>query len=423
MPRLVYVTSGDSVPLLPAAQLASLRKRGFDVVVIASAGAALSELSERGFADTVAIPMVREIRPRQDLVTLLRLYRTFRALRPNIVNAGTPKAGLLGMVAARLAGVPIRVYTLRGLRLETTRGVLRRVLSTAERLAAICATRIVCVSESLRRRYVALGYSPAEKACTLAGGSSRGVDIGRFCASPPRRAEAAGLRARLGIPRNAPVVGFVGRFTRDKGVPDLFDAFRSLSGRLGDARLLMLGAFERGDAVPEHCMRGMGSHPRVVLTGPVTDPAPYYPMMDVLAFPSYREGFPNVVLEAAASEVPTVGYAATGTVDAVENGATGTLVPVGDVEALADAIARYLNDPTAGRRHGAAARQRVLRVFRQEAVFEAWQREYCRLLGERGVPLPRPRAEVEVESAGARPLVPGPHFIGPAVASPHAERR
>jgi glycosyltransferase involved in cell wall biosynthesis len=358
----------------------------------AAPGPDLEEVARAEGVAVHAIPFERQIHPLQDARALAAIVRLLRCLRPHVVNAGTPQAGLLGMLAARWAGVPLRIYTLRGLRLETARGARRALLAAAERRAAGSAHLVVSVSASLARRAAELRLLPGRELAVLGHGSSNGVDCERF-RPVTDGAEARGFRWALSIPDGAPVVGFVGRFTRDKGIVDLADSFFGpLSERFPEVRLLLLGDFEEGDPVPPEVRSRLTRSPRVVRMGFVDDTSPYYALMDVLAFPSYREGFPNAPLEAAASGVPVAGYAATGTVDAVESGHTGTLVPVGARADLADALRRYLEDPALRSAQGAAGRERAVAYFARERVWRDWLEIYSRMLAERGLPTPNPTA-------------------------------
>jgi glycosyltransferase involved in cell wall biosynthesis len=385
MLRLVYIMTSASSAMYIRSHVPYLRKRGFKVVFISAPGDELRVIRERHGINTISVPMEREISPLKDLISLIRLYGVLRRLRPAIVNAGTPKAGLLGMIAACAAGVPVRIYFLLGLRLETTHGLKRFVLSVAERCASACAHRVICVSESLRRLYVRLGYTTEAKTCVLGKGSPNGIYADEITQTPQGRERARALCAQLGIPYGAPVVGFApGRLTRDKGVVELLDAFEQILTPFPDARLLVLGSFEDGDPVPDSYVKRLRSHPRVVMAGYVSDPAAYYRIMDVMAFPSYREGLAGPPLEAAlVAEIPSVAFEATGTVDAVCDGVTGTIVPLGDVASFACALEKYLTDDFLRREHGQAARKYVLRYFSPEIVQEAIYGEYMRLLKAR----------------------------------------
>jgi glycosyltransferase involved in cell wall biosynthesis len=255
-------------------------------------------------------------------------------------------------------------------------------------VASACAHEVIAVSPSLAAEYVARGLAPAAKVRVLGAGASNGVEAERFRSPGPD--EVAALRERLGLLEGTPVVGFVGRFTRDKGIAELMEAFDRLRVTVPGARLLLVGDFEAGDPVPAATVDRIRTHPAIVQAGFVPDTAPHYALMDVLAFPSYREGFPNVPLEAAAAGLPVVGFRATGTMDAVVDGETGTLVPAGDVGGLARALEAYLADPALRRRHGQAGQERAAREFQPERIWQALLDEYDRLLAAAGCPRPTP---------------------------------
>lgn len=377
-PRVLYIVTSSLSLWLLRGQARYLRERGFEVAVITSAGPQVDDFVGEEGVPVITVAMEREVAPLRDALALFRLWRAIRGFRPDILNVSTPKAGLLGALAGKLAGVPARIYTLRGLRLETARGLRRTLLATAERVAARCAHEIVCVSPSLRARATALGVISARKSKVLGSGSSNGVVLEQFAPTPARAAAAAELRQELGIPADAPVVGFVGRLTRDKGVPELVAACRALRPHWPELRLLLVGFFEPGDPLPAALRAQIASDPQLIVRA--ADAAPYYHAMDVLALPTHREGFPNVALEAAAAGKPIVAAAATGVVDAVVHGETGLLAPVGDAPALSAALESLLRDPRLARRLGDQARARVAREFARERVCASWAAEYAQLL-------------------------------------------
>ncbi|MFD1731409.1 glycosyltransferase [Deinococcus malanensis] len=287
------------------------------------------------------VPMHREINPRADLKSLVQMYRTLRRFRPTVTNVGTPKAGLIGGLAAVAARVPLRVYTLHGLRLETARGVKRQLLSLTERLALACAHRVVCVSPSLRDRVRELGLAPAHKTLVLGEGSVNGVRLPH----PADSVHTERLRHSLGLGADQPVVGFVGRFTRDKGIAELLQAFGQVRAQFPSAALLLIGDYEDGDPVAPQVRDAIGHTSGIFRTGFVPDVYPYYPLMNVLALPTHREGLGLVPLEAAVHGVPSVVTSATGARDTVQHGVTGWQVPVGDAGALTKALAEALASP------------------------------------------------------------------------------
>ena len=385
-PRVVFVSTHPMTPdRFQRGQLRWLAERGYDITVLTAPGDDLDRLADREGVSVCPVPMARTIRPPEDLIALIRVVLALRRLRPDVVVAGTAKGSLLGVFGARAAGVPIVVYHLRGLRLETTQGGLRVLLTALEAATARTADRVWCNAPSLRARYLADRFAAPEDCVVLGSGTSNGVRAERFTVQPGQRAAE---RARWGIPDDAFVVGFVGRFAADKGFEELWDAFAALPG----CWLLLVGDWDDTDPVPEAVANALRAHRSVVVTGMLADPAPVYAAMDVFAFPSRREGFPNAPLEAAAAHLPVVGARVTGTVDAVVDGVTGTLVPPRDALSLASAIQRYRDDPAMRRRHGEAGHARVWAEFRPEVVWRAIDAELARLLADQHLPAPDPAA-------------------------------
>lgn len=374
-------------------EVAYLRHAGFEVTMISSPGGQLETISTSEGAMAVAIPMEREISPLKDLVSLWKFYRAMRRIKPDLVDASTPKAGLLGSLAAVLARVPCRVYTLRGLRMETATGFKRLVLWLAERVACACAHRVVPVSKSLRLRAIELKLVSPEKACSL-GNDSCGLDTERFNPRNRKTEEVTQLRQRLGLTGNETVIGFVGRFVKDKGIRELVEAFRELSTSCPALRLLLVGDFENGDPVEPEIRRYVEATPTILRPGFVADTAFYYSLMDVFVLPTYREGLGVVNLEAQASGVPVVTTMATGAADSVKDDVTGFLVPVGDAVALAAAIEKLLRDSDLRLRMGQAGREWVERDFRPEVVWDGYVRLYQELVNRIG-------GQVQMHSTGA----------------------
>ena len=360
-------TSPITLDVLMAGHLRFMQQSGFVVSAVASPGPELHRVSEREGVAVAAVPMRRELSPLRDLVALSRLVRLIRSERPDVLNAGTPKAGLLGMLAGRIAGVPVRVYTVRGLRGETATGWRRVVLDLSERMASYCATDVVCVGPSLRALYMSRRLAPTGKTVVLGHGSSNGVDLDRFSSSPARRQQA---RSALGIEADRPTIGFVGRLVNDKGIGALVDAFDLVRVRLPNACLLLAGEFEVGDPVPEAVRRRIDEAVDIVHLGHLADAATLYPALDVLAFPSAREGLPNAPMEAAAAGIPTVAFDATGTRDVIDSGHSGFLVGQGDVAALADRLLTYLDNQALRAEHGANANRLAQDRFERSAVWE-----------------------------------------------------
>lgn len=382
--RLVHVTTVPDSLTFVQGQVGYLKARGFEVWALSSPGDLLDEFAAREGVPVHGLEMPRRITPVHDVATTVRLWRWLREVRPDIVDAHTPKGGLLGMVSAWLAHVPVRIYHMHGLPLMTATGSRRRLLRWAERVSCLLAHQVLCVSASLREAAIAEGVCRPDKIAVLHHGSIDGVAAETLFA-PARLGDAArtDTRRRLGIPPDAEVLGFVGRIVRDKGVVELVEAWRVLREERQDLHLLVVGPFESQDPLPADVEQRLRTDPRVHLTGVDWNTPPLYAAMDLVVLPTYREGFGVVAIEAAAMELPVVATAVPGCVDAVADGVTGTLVAPRDVAALTGAVRRYLADPALRRRHGRAGRERVLRQFRQEDIREQLHARYLDLLGRR----------------------------------------
>jgi len=379
--KLVHIMTVPQSLFFLTGQVRYMKDHGFEVEAVASSGPDLARFGRQEGISTSSVQMPRRISPLGDLLALFRLVRILRRIRPVIVHGHTPKGGLLGMIAAFLAGVPVRIYSLHGLPLETARGLKRVVLRWTEKISCLLATRILPVGASLRRSGIAEGLASAAKMKVLGKGSINGVDaLGRFNPIPEALSESTTLRRTLGIPHDARVIGFVGRIVLDKGLEDLVKAWKSLREEYPDLHLLVVGAFEPQDPISKPSEELLRSDPRVHLTGNVLSMRPMYGVMQIVVLPTYREGFPTVPLEAAAMGLPVIATRVTGCVDAIVDGVTGTLVAARDPVQLRDALRTYLDDRELSLEQGRAGRARVLRDFRQEVVWESFHREYRRLL-------------------------------------------
>ena len=374
-PSIVVGITSPHTCLVLRGRLRSLREAGLRVHLVSGPGELLNRTAEREGAEPIPISMRREIAPIEDLVSLVRLWLLLRRLKPDMVEFSTPKAGLLGTLAAWMCRVPRRVYMLRGLKLESATGFKRLVLLAAEKLTASCANVVLCNSESLRAQAIALGIAAPEKLMLLGDGSSNGVDIERYSPGPTL------VRERYGLPGDALVIGFVGRLTRDKGLPELIEAFDSILDAEPKAQLLLVGWFDASeDSLSCDVRSRIACHPHIHLTGFVEDPTPYYRAMDVLVLPTWREGFPNVVLEAAATGVPAVTTFSTGSRDSVIPEVTGLLIPPGYPEAISEAVIKLFRDPQRRKRMGRAARAWVLEHYSTQRVLGLTAAYYKRML-------------------------------------------
>lgn len=384
--RVIHVFTVDSSAMLLRGQTAFARRHGIDLTVIAADGEIGRDHALREGFEFEPVKMTRKIDPFSDLAALLEISRIIRRVRPDVMHANTPKGGLLGTLASFLCGVQVRVYHARGLPLETATGAAASLLFLSEKVSCLLAHRVFCVSKSLAHQFVRRRLAAKEKLYVSSKGSGNGVDArGRFAPIASDSVLRRQTRQALGIPESAVVFTFAGRIAEDKGIRELLAAWEAVGECEGASVLLLCGTMDevRG-RLPADIRISLEQSRGIVRLDFQSDVRAIYAASDVLVHPSHREGFPNAALEAAAMSLPVITTDATGCRDAVENGVTGMVVPVGDVRALAESMMRYLGDERLRREHGTRARERVLADFRPEKVWRGYFEEYDRLTARAG---------------------------------------
>jgi glycosyltransferase involved in cell wall biosynthesis len=370
--RILFLVTVDQTALaFLDGQLSWLSSRGWDVHL----GCSVEDPRTRSWAEQqgarlVDIPMQREPAVAEDARSVIHALGVIRSLRPNVVVFGTPKAGLVGSVAAFAMRVPRRIYVLHGLRLETTSGWYRRVLSSMEWLTSKLATDVVAVSPSLAARYVDLRLTDRDKVVVIGSGSANGVDSRAFDTISARE---SGQKWRGGLGEGL-LFGFFGRLNADKGIDDLVRAFSSsVQTSLPNSKLVLIGREEGISELQEFTTDQLACNSRIVRLGHQVDIPGLMAAVDVVVLPTRREGLGQVSLEAAAARRPVVTTDATGAIDSVLPRRTGLIVPVGDVKALGQAMIELGSDPTLRASLGEGGRRWVETEFDQEGVWMGFE--------------------------------------------------
>lgn len=394
--KIAHITTIDmSLHFLLLNQLHSIQQDGYNIAGISSPGSCVPILEAAGIRH-ISVPMTRTFTPLSDLISLRRLYQVIRWEHFTIVHTHTPKPGLLGQLAARLAGVPVVVNTLHGFYFhDHMPSHWRRFYITLEKIAARCSDVILSQNREDIQTAIQEGICPPEKIKYL----GNGIDLVEF--DPARFSEADILRHKqeLGIPDASPVIGFVGRLSaKRKGFLDFLAAGQKIVEQLPQARFLIIGEADHGkpDAVEPAAAANYGLENACLFLGhqPNQELPLLYRMMDVLVLPSLFEGVPRVVMEASAMQVPAVVTNVKGNREAVEHNRNGLLVPLGDVPILAQAIIELLTDHEKALRMGEEGRRLALERFDERLVFAKVKAEYTRLLREKGLAEPQPRIEL-----------------------------
>lgn len=330
-----------------------------EVVAVSSPGEDLNEIAEREKVRCIPIQMRREIAPVADLRSLHQLVRLFRREKPDAIHSFTPKAGLLCMMAAKIARVPIRIHTFTGLVWPTSTGIKRLVIRTTDRLTCACASHIIAEGQGVRNDLIQGGITdkPVE---VLGYGNLRGIDLD-YWQSAPRPASRQAVTPSLRFI-------FVGRLVPDKGINELIQAFQQLVSSYPACTLTLIGWHEPSTPLLPETMQAIQHHPAIHLVGRQDDVRPYYQEADCLVFPSYREGFPNVVLEAGAMGLPSIVTDINGSREIIRQGENGIIIPPRDADQLLQAM-RYMVEYPDERKHMVdGARPLIAARFDQQYV-------------------------------------------------------
>ena len=354
-------------------------QEGYEVVAVSSPGNAMREIEEREGVKTVAVPMERRISPLNDLKSLWRLIRVFRKEKPAIVHSITPKAGLLSMMAAWVARVPVRLHTFTGLVFPTATGLTQKILILTDRITCACATHIVPEGEGVKNDLI--NYRITKKPLKVLGhGNIRGIDLEYFNPELPEvQADAAKIR-KPGVFTFV----FVGRLVGDKGINELVEAFERLNTEYPETRLLLVGRQEPElDPLKPETIAKIDHHKNIEAVGQQSDVRPWLASADALVFPSYREGFPNVVIEAGAMGLPSIVTDINGSREIIIEGRNGTIVPPRNAMALEAAMRRFVESPGDVARMAEKARPLIASRYEQAYVRRCLKEYYKEILSNR----------------------------------------
>lgn len=384
-PRLLRITTVPiSLKLLLRGQLSFFMEAGFEVLAVSAPGEEVAELTAEGIRHQT-VPMTRKITPWQDLMCLAALVRIIREFKPDIVHTHTPKAGLLGMMAAWWCRVPSRMHTVAGLPVMEAQGLKRKVLMLTERITYACATQVLPNSTGLMsfiEHDIYHGRLPAGKFSIVGKGSSNGIDTTLFKRTGALDQQALQIREKYGIRPNDVVFCFVGRIVRDKGIGELVAAFQRLE-QVGDGRLflLLVGHFEQElDPLDPADVGFLQRHPQVILAGFQNDVRPWLCASDIFTFPSYREGFPNVVMQACCLEIPSVVSDINGCNEIIQRDVTGLIVKPKDAEDLRRGMQLLTADRSLRQHFSKQSRQYIEDNFGQRSVWNALRETYNQAL-------------------------------------------
>lgn len=371
-----------SLNILLKGQLKFLNQH-FDVTAISGPGQDLDEVQDREGVHVHPIEIQRQISPVKDLVSLLKLYWYFRKEKPDIIHSITPKAGLLSMVAGRLACVPIRIHTFTGLVFPYKKGVFQKILIMMDKVLCGCATNIYPEGKGVRDDLQK--FKITDKPLKIIGnGNVNGIDLNHFDPAIYAEEDKSKLRKELNISEDDFVYVFVGRLVKDKGINELILAFKNLQLcnpqtlqplNPTTLKLLLVGPFEQDlDPLSQDVLDEIGKNPNIISVGFQKDVRPYFAVSDALVFPSYREGFPNVVLQALAMGIPALVSDINGCNEIVENDRNGLIFPAKDIEAVEQAMRVCINTEEYNKLQSAS--RASVNKYKQSVIWELLKENY-----------------------------------------------
>ena len=335
--KLIVGISAEGSIVLMEGQMRHFKSKGYDTYLLAPYSERVKQYCEKEGCAHIFINIKRDISIFHDIVILIKIFRIFLRIKPDIINLGTPKISLLGMIAGKLLGVPNRIYTCRGFRFEHEHGIKRKILIFMERITAYCAHKVICISPSLRDYGIGHKLFKAEYAIVINKGSSNGFNLKRFSFEMIDKNQRSLISSELGI-ENKFVFGFVSRIYDRKGINELYQAFSKLSNQFPDMVLLMVGRYEECQTADKSILEQLRRHSRIFLVGPQKDIPLYLSLMDVFVLPAWGEGFGNVMVEAAAMGLPVIGTNSTGIRDSFQNGFNGLQIEPKNPQDLENAM-------------------------------------------------------------------------------------
>lgn len=385
MKSLIRITTVPiSLKTLLKGQHRFMTENSFEVVGVSSNGKELDDVCVEEGVRVLPLEMTRTISPLRDIKSLYRFYKVCKKERPLIVHSHTPKAGIVGMLGAKLAGVPIRLHTVAGLPLMETKGLKRKLLNFVEKLTYGSATKVYPNSTGLYDFILNERFTVKEKLMVVGNGSSNGIDTSFFARSLMDAQFLLKLKSEIGIQKEDFVFVFVGRLVGDKGINELIDAFSKIQQETDQSiKLLLVGSLESDlDPLLESTLEVINSNKDIISVGFQKDVRPYFAISDTLVFPSYREGFPNVVMQAGAMELPSIVSNINGCNEIIEEGVNGMIIPVKNTDAIRIAMLKLLSDKDYYNNLKINSRQMITERYEQQVVWNALLEEYNTLIAQ-----------------------------------------